>query len=141
MTDFRTICSLWREEKEKGEASELLQACHERGIAATMAHRMNFDDDGQKLVQSMSAFGKALANATRAEKVRSRNQKEMDDFRRCLCSARIAAHNGDATPTETTVMMRDARHAFSQLLAAKYSNDLLGQIHAIYRVAKLVAAD
>ena len=76
---------------------------------------MNVDDQGQKVIRSSSAFGRALAFPARAEKIRARNQKDVDDFKRCLCNARGAAQSGesgDATPTETAMVMRDASHAF-----------------------------
>ena len=38
-TDFKRICSAWREEKRKPEESEVMRECRARGTAATLAHK------------------------------------------------------------------------------------------------------
>ena len=57
-TDFKSICSAWREEKQQPEESEVMRECRARGTAATLAHKMNVQPDGKKLVTSVSSFGK-----------------------------------------------------------------------------------
>ena len=131
-TDFKTICSLWREEKSKLEESELMRQCRARGIVATEAHRNNFDQNGKKVMTSTSAFGKVHTKDVKSAQIKARNQTEVDDFKRCLANAKDDQH---------ALIVQDARHAFCQQLLAKHSGDLRGQILAIYRVARLLGPE
>jgi len=131
-TDFKSICSAWREEKQKPEESEVMRECRARGTAATLAHKMNVQPDGKKLVTSVSSFGKVYVKALKSEEAKVKRQTELDDFKRSLASTRDDQH---------ALCLRDARHTFSQQLVAKHSGDLHGQVAAIYRVARLLAAE
>ena len=109
-----------------------MRECRARGTAATLAHKMNVQPDGKKLVTSVSYFGKVFVTSLKSDEAKVKKQAELDDFKRSLASSRDDQH---------ALCLRGARHAFSQQLVAKYSGDLHGQVGAIYRVAKLLAAE